>query len=1033
MSKNIRVFGKWLLLSVLATAGMAAAAAPVSKATALRLAENLWARCKQEPTQWSLVDAPYENIYVVGNSNGFVLVSKDDCVLPVVGYSTSGAFPAAEVPDNMHFWLSERSNEIQYCIDHQSTPTEKIRTAWERLLNDGGETPQSTAVAPLILTTWSQGPYYNYICPYDTTIHDFVPTGSVATAMAQIMRKWQYPPMGFGAHSYTHPTYGLMSENFSGTIYNWSTMALSYTNTTGSTSIGYVAGLMRACGIAVETNYGPRKSTAPAASRGYIPFCAEHAFSDFFGYSKQVSSIYKSDYTDSAWMSDLEIELLAGNPILYTAVDSTDGSHSFVCDGCDSSGRMHFNWGWGGSGNGYYAVTSLNPLSYHYTHDHTAIINITPDRSLLRVSKTEWNSGVNRDSMVCIIMPSQSSLPWLAITDQSWLTVSQYTGAGRGANATIKAYTTQNRGPMARMGTIYVIQGTDTVRISVMQDYPDGIIDTLHFDNGNLRTATRGDSAFWWGIRLKPQRLLTLQSMVAAQLYVGNLGTYQLKVYEGNDSTPVSLMASVSRNIVNRGWQTFPLPDSLIIDTARSLWITFYNDDAENPALMSDYGHDRDGSWYSNDSITWLNTVDSGIAYSYMIRGIFHRRINIQYGNISVTSNDNTRGSVRGEGTFPLGYIDTLFAIPDSGYRFWRWNDGDNSNPRIVPVRGDAAFIALFMPVCGQLVSHDSVSVCDGYTWNNRRYTQSGVYDITLRDSVDCDSVAYLHLNIRLSTSEELDTTVCDSLVWHGSRFYTRGIKRVRLLNAARCDSIVTIYLTVNHSSHGTTRTMACDEYYWGGRNYTQSGTYYNHGINNAGCPARDTLVLTINHNTYSDQRVTACDKYKWRNVTFTNNTNSYYTVGHNSVGCDSIVHLILTILHGGRSEFTATSTGAYTWRGHTYTTSGNYTDTILAHNGCDSILILHLTITSPNGIDDACDASDILVWPNPTTGYLTIRSSQPISKTELFDMSGRSVTPPVERQSDGVWMDMTAMPRGVYMLRITLPDGTVMRKVVKR
>lgn len=1034
MSKIIHTFSKWLFFTLLVASSSASIAAPVSKTTALRIAQNIWTQCKQDPTEWTLLTTPYENIYVFGNDNGYVLVSKDDCVLPIVGYSTSSAFPTTSIPDNMHFWLSQRNSEIQYCVDHQVMPTEKIRSTWERMLNDGGETPQCAAITPLILTVWGQIPFYNITCPIDSaTINNHVPTGSVATAMAQIMKKWQFPASGFGSHSYIHPRYGLLRGHFPDTNFNWTNLALNYTSSTGWASTRNVATLMTSCGVAVETNYGALKSEAIASSHGFIPFCAEHAFIDNFGYSKLVSSIYKADYTDSLWINELEIELLAGNPILYSATDSVDGNHAFVCDGCDSSGRMHFNWGWSGSGNGYYAVTAMNPLTYHYTMNQAAIINITPDRASLRVSETEWNVNMNGGRLTFNILAGQSNLPWMAVSDQSWLTLSQNTGTGSNAIASVTATATRHLGPVARTATITVTQGTDTVRIAVLQDYPIGTFDTLHYDNGIARTATSSDSALWWGIRLKPQRLLTVQSMMGAMLYVGNPGRYQLKVYSGGDTTPGNFLTATSRYITGRGWQYFPLSDTLLVDTSRALWITFYNNDVERPALMSDYGYDRDGSWYSNDSTVWLNTVNSGIRQSYMIRGVFHHRLNMRYGVISVTSNDTSRGTVRGGGTFPFGYIDTLFATPDSGYRFWRWSDGDNSNPRIVPVRGSESFIALFLPVCGQLASHDSVSVCDRYVWNNRAYTFSGTYCDTLRNNVDCDSLNYLHLTIRHSTTGEIDTTVCDSLILYNSVYTTRGIRTIRLTNAARCDSVITIYLTINHSTCSTYRVRACEEYYWGNRNYTNSGTYYNNSTNNYGCPAHDTLMLTINHHSYCDQRVTACDRYKWRNVTFTNNTNSYYTVGRNSVGCDSIVHLFLTILRSGRSEFSATSSGPYTWRGHTYTTSGDYTDTIRARNGCDSILTLHLTIVSANGIDDAYSTSGILVWPNPTSGILTIQSIQPILKTELFDMSGRNVTPSTEQHPDNISMNMASLPIGVYMLRITTPDGTVIRKVAKR
>ena len=48
-------------------------------------------------------------------------------------------------------------------------------------------------------------------------------------------------------------------------------------------------------------------------------------------------------------------EVAAGRPVLYTG-NTESGGHAFVCDGYDESGLFHINWGWGGSGDGYFSL-----------------------------------------------------------------------------------------------------------------------------------------------------------------------------------------------------------------------------------------------------------------------------------------------------------------------------------------------------------------------------------------------------------------------------------------------------------------------------------------------------------------------------------------------------------------------------------------------------------------------------------------------------------------------------------------------------
>ena len=83
----------------------------------------------------------------------------------------------------------------------------------------------------------------------------------------------------------------------------------------------------------------------------------------------------------------------------------------------------------------------------------------------------------------------------------------------------------------------------------------------------------------------------------------------------------------------------------------------------------------------------------------------------------------------------------------------------------------------------------------------------------------------------------------------------------------------------------------------------------------------------------------------------------------------------------------------------------------------------------SVNGMDVNSVLENIEVYPNPTTGNLYI-DAMGIQKVECYNQMGQLV-----RVYDNVvnTIDLNNLSEGVYMLRITVPQGVTMRKVVKR
>ena len=249
-----------------------------------------------------------------------------------------------------------------------------------------------------------------------------------------------------------------------------------------------------------------------------------------------------------------------------------------------------------------------------------------------------------------------------------------------------------------------------------------------------------------------------------------------------------------------------------------------------------------------------------------------------------------------------------------------------------------------------------NASACDNFTWNDSIYTVSGQYVQTFTSAVGCDSIVTLHLTINHETHGDTTAVACGSFTWHGVTYTTTPAVAPTYTihggNHSGCDSVVTLHLTVNHETNGDTTAVVCESFAWHGVTYTTTPavapTYTISGGNHDGCDSIVTLHLTVNHKTYGDTTAVACGSFTWHGVTYTTTpavAPTYTIAGGNHNGCDSIVTLHLTVNQGTHEVSEVTACESYEWHGTTYTTSGTYTYAYTDANGCSSVDTLHLTM----------------------------------------------------------------------------------------
>jgi hypothetical protein len=321
---------------------------------------------------------PTNFYYVFGTGkNGFIIVAGDDQVTPILGYSDKNNFDPENMPQNVAKWMEGYKKEIKYVVEKNIPANKIISEQWQSLqsgLNYSSNTKTAAGVNPLLLTQWNQSPYYNQLCPGGSV------TGCVATAMAQIMKYWNYPATGSGFHSYNHQTYGTLSANFGTTSYEWGSMPNNVNSANSA-----VATLMYQVGVSVDMDYSPEVSGAYVISdQSPVTHCSEYALKTYFGYKNTLQGVQRTNYTQTAWVNLIKSELDANRPVLYAGF-GTGGGHCFVADGYDNNDYIHFNWGWGGAYDGYFQINALNPDGTGtgggdggYNSGHQAVIGIEP-------------------------------------------------------------------------------------------------------------------------------------------------------------------------------------------------------------------------------------------------------------------------------------------------------------------------------------------------------------------------------------------------------------------------------------------------------------------------------------------------------------------------------------------------------------------------------------------------------------------------------------------------------------------------------
>lgn len=334
---------------------------PIDKQQARRLAaqfaESRGAQLKGEPLRapGRTTATEQQPLYVFNTdgNQGFVIVSGDDRAETILGYTEQGQYDEETLPENFRWWLEMTAKEIEALSlqgdTQREAPARRVKT--------------HRAITPLLVTEWNQGSateegyIYNTLCPTINGKHCI--TGCVATAGAQIMYYYQWPKKATSVVPGYTTEYSQAdtSADLPAVTFKWADMKPVYTSADkGTAAAEAVARLMLYCGYAANMWYGLGASSAATSTLA-------RGMAEYFDYDPYTfRTVYRDTYSIEEWDELIYQELAASRPIVYSGSSFT-GGHAFICDGYDGEGMYHFNWGWGGSYNGFFTLQATNPYS----------------------------------------------------------------------------------------------------------------------------------------------------------------------------------------------------------------------------------------------------------------------------------------------------------------------------------------------------------------------------------------------------------------------------------------------------------------------------------------------------------------------------------------------------------------------------------------------------------------------------------------------------------------------------------------------
>ncbi|MDC3134262.1 hypothetical protein OA958_05505, partial [Bacteroidota bacterium] len=402
---------------------------------------------------------------------------------------------------------------------------------------------------------------------------------------------------------------------------------------------------------------------------------------------------------------------------------------------------------------------------------------------------------------------------------------------------------------------------------------------------------------------------------------------------------------------------------------------------------------------------------------------------------------------------------------------------GTSSGGYNTPADIDGNTVADYTEAGPNNASAETLTACDSLVWNGTTYTTSGTYTYTTTNMSGCDSVVTLTLTINNATAVDTTATACDSLVWYGNTYTSTGSYTHTLQNSAGCDSVITLNLTINNSFKPATPIVfnfQNSKQNWVGTknaNLTAQPEALAHkAFATTSFIASELDGLNVNASDYDRLEVTLKNPV----TAGSGGTRLYiYPPGSNGQHGSQTCYYTFNVGQGMTDYATytidlnsATSAGtyggtigrigfrapwgvangdtifwkqvrlynstapaaqvqvacdSYVWQGNTYTSTGIYNDTLQTNSGCDSIVILDLTINSSYNPDN----SIVYNFQNSKQNWVGTKNANLSVQPEAMAQRAFATTSFIASELDGLNVNASDYNRLEVTLKNPVTAGT--------
>lgn len=329
-------------------------------------------KSKAKASPLEFVRSLSDKVYLLRRGNSGFAAPADDDLVPLLGECEDGDF-TLDLPPNLRDWLEEYVGEVDWHQNGQVLIEDESPAIYAPA--EYADAAARVDIPYMVKATWSQGTPYNNHLVFDAFDGKKCVVGCVAITVGQLMQYWGTKGLHRGCTATTKYRWSGSEVTVQAlppiTVFDYANITPGKPKTTEQ--IEAVATLLEYVGKALKLDY------SPSGTGGYLSVYSV-MMRDRLRLGKSIKTIAAGTLGNDAFFQSVYEELAAGKPVAMSGGNS-NGRHSFICDGYRTKDdKFHFNWGWGGSYNGWFAGTALNPTTgYTYNNTKYAILNIKPE------------------------------------------------------------------------------------------------------------------------------------------------------------------------------------------------------------------------------------------------------------------------------------------------------------------------------------------------------------------------------------------------------------------------------------------------------------------------------------------------------------------------------------------------------------------------------------------------------------------------------------------------------------------------------